>query len=61
MLPAAYVLLMFSGMTVTMDRVSHAVDEAFPEAPDHPHLRHRTLHGVDGNIWKFTLREKEWA
>jgi hypothetical protein len=52
---------MFSGMTVTMDRVSHAVDEAFPEAPDHPHLRHRTLHGVDGNIWKFTLREKEWA
>jgi hypothetical protein len=61
MLPAACVLLKFSGMTVTMDRVSHAVDEAS--------LRRRiTLTFVTelsmapaGNIWQFTLRERGWA
>jgi hypothetical protein len=61
MLPAARVLLMFSRMTVTMDGVSGAVDEAFPEAPDHLTFVTGLPKAPAGNIWQFTLRERGWA
>jgi hypothetical protein len=60
-LPAARVLLMFSRMTVTMDGVSGAVDEAFPGAPDHLTFVTELPKAPTGNIWKFTLRERGWA
>jgi acyl-CoA synthetase (AMP-forming)/AMP-acid ligase II len=37
------------------------VDEAFREAPDHLTFVTELSKAPTGNIWRFTLREKEWA